>query len=195
MKLSAILKLIESALDEGRDDFDLSTRAENMLALLEEAGMKPPEIRSDIHLRSECDHVTLNEWESESALVGEETMSIEEWRSLGKKRASKKLVHSPPSMVGRRLALVGSANSSEPPMLLHRIQEEPNHLKESFSQKCHRIISERREGDIASARIREIDAAKSHIQASTEILEWKYSHLYGVKFAVAFLRRLSLKLK
>ena len=65
MKRSEMLRLIESVLDEGRENFDLGTRAENFLALLEEAGMQPPEIQTDIYLRSECDYAMANEWEPE----------------------------------------------------------------------------------------------------------------------------------
>ena len=39
--------------------------SEKILNRIEKEGMLPPEIQSDIYLRSECEYATVNEWEPE----------------------------------------------------------------------------------------------------------------------------------
>ncbi len=42
MKRSEMLRRVKEVIDAGRDDYDLETRADNLLCYLEVAGMIPP---------------------------------------------------------------------------------------------------------------------------------------------------------
>jgi hypothetical protein len=65
MKRSEMVAKFQLILEEWESSrLDLKA-ADQILAKLEEAGMAPPETRSDIYLRSECDYAFVNEWDKE----------------------------------------------------------------------------------------------------------------------------------
>lgn len=69
MKRSSMVKILEDAFWVRMNDRHLLTDEEMYSAILkdlEEAGMHPPKIQTDIYLRSECDFMWVNEWEPES---------------------------------------------------------------------------------------------------------------------------------
>ena len=49
----------------GPDNAGVGNAMEAVLTAIEEVGMQPPLIESDIYLRSECDYVMVHEWEPE----------------------------------------------------------------------------------------------------------------------------------
>jgi hypothetical protein len=65
MKRSEMLKLLEEETKNWMTNPPDRIELNLILITLEQAGMVPPEIQSNIYLRSECDYAWVNEWEPE----------------------------------------------------------------------------------------------------------------------------------